>query len=520
MKKLLTFFVSLIFGVALALPEDGLYDLSDNRATERELSKGHLEVPQFSFVHGPDTLMTTYYDYMIGGYNNSALATIPESHGGGYFCTFHARPTRYGIRSVYWAYINCNGVLEQSGMFPGENIAGYPALALDQEGANPLYVWHTNGDTDDDLEVMFAYDRMLNGVPGNLTEPVILIDNPVEIGSTTDNEFIWPEICIGPSPNPSMRRLYIAAKNITRHGDQPSENVLIKYADFDSQMLQNGSELVWSSSSIPVLDAWNQDLVINRRPFLSMSADNLGNLYYIGYHYAMDIDSEVIPEADMDVFVCPNYGEGEWTHHSFDSTLDCWIPVYDDPIWRDGDENDDEEWMWKIANSGHFNSMVDNNGRVRALGLWPLFIPNSYQLNLHTVKCYSFNPQDISMQIKEVYPKGNPENVAYPHFIPWDVQPPWGEVDEWALSGDEYYPVLQQTIFPFPYWDETAITDAMIFHYNHLMLTNVNSENMMVALWQDSQRARHAWLEPDVYPEDLAYQNSPEIVIATSADGG
>jgi hypothetical protein len=48
-------------------------------------------------------------------------------------------------------------------MIPSYTNAGYPAIALDQEGGNPFYVWHVNADEDADLEVMFAYDRMLAG---------------------------------------------------------------------------------------------------------------------------------------------------------------------------------------------------------------------------------------------------------------------------------------------------------------------------------------------------------------------
>ncbi len=50
-----------------------------------------------------------------------------------------------------------------SAMIPSYTNAGYPAIALDQEGGNPFYVWHVNADEDADLEVMFAYDRMLAG---------------------------------------------------------------------------------------------------------------------------------------------------------------------------------------------------------------------------------------------------------------------------------------------------------------------------------------------------------------------
>lgn len=531
MKRLLIVSVFLLIGCSFAIPmpPDGFGKV----AVFPHYSSGNPprpEVVAYTFVQGPDTLHTNYYDYMIGGYNNLALRTVADIHGGGYFAAFHARSTRAGTRRVFWVFISANGDLSALSEITGTNIKeGYPALALDTVSGKPLYAWHANCDDDSESEVMFAYDRMLNGIPGDITAPVPIIDNPLTVLTTDDNEFLWPEIAIGPSPNSGMRRVYVAAKNLSGHSidNNPSGNVILAYADISADLLEAGNELVWNYTTVPLLDAWNHDPVITRRPFLALSTDDIGNVYLIGNHYAHDADYQIMEEEDLDLFVCSNFAEGSWTYHSFYSDLSCWNPVFD-PFWPDGyfvDEEgnpyQDQELIFDINNSGHFNAVLDQRGRIHAIGLWALSttIDNNYFKQLQSVKSYCFNPAEDSLIVRDIYPKGHPENEAYPHFIPWDNQPPWGEVDSWEIIDGEASPVMQ-TIFPFPHWDETLSNDAMLFHYNHLKLSHVNSENMMVAVWQDCQRARQANLYPDQYPENLAYANSPEIVIVASADGG
>ncbi|MCB5261113.1 MAG: hypothetical protein LHW53_00080, partial [Candidatus Cloacimonetes bacterium] len=484
MKRLLLVSVFLLIGCSFAIPM--LPDGFGEAAVFSRYSSGNPprpEVPVYSFVQGPDTLHTNYFDYMIGGYNNLALRAVPEMHGGGYFAAFHARDTMAGTRRVLWAFISANGGLSALGEITETNIAeGYPALALDPVSGKPLYAWHANCDDDSEFEVMFAYDRMLNGIPGDITAPVPIIDNPVTVLTTDDNEFLWPEIAIGPSPNSGMRRVYVAAKNFSGHSidNNPCESVILAYADFNTAMLEAGNELAWNYCTVPLLDAWNHDPAIWRRPFLSLSTDAIGNVYLIGNHAAYNADNQSMDEDDLDLFVCSNFAEGSWSYHSFDSDLPCWNPVYD-PYWPDGYFVDEEgsayqdmDLMFKIKNSGHFNAVLDQRGRIHAIGLWALSttIDNSYFPNLHSVKSYYVNPAEDSMIVRDIYPRGHPENVAYPHFIPWDNEPPWAEVDSWEFIDGEASPVMQ-TIFPFPHWDKTLSIDAMMFHYNHLKLSHV-----------------------------------------------
>lgn len=490
---------------------------------------GGRDVPQYSFVQAPDTLSTNYYDYMIGSYNNLPLHHVPDAMGGGYYLCFHGRKTSAATRRVYWAYLDAMGNLIQLSEIGDIAVhEGYPAMALDRETARPLYAWHADYDDDGMYEVMFAYDRVIGGFPGYLTDPVPVIDNPTVILETDDNEFIWPELKIGPSPNPGMQRVYIMAKNLTHSvsTSHPVENVFIAYADFHPTMLEAGAELSWSYTSVPELNAWNQDQLIWRRPFLTMSLDENGNVYLIGRHFALDINDDELDEEYLDVFICSDYGSGDWVYHSYFSTLPSWNPPVEPHStlgYFTDDEGEpfvDEDLFWQIMNTGHFNAVVDASSRVRALGLWGLTTASgAYLPELQTVKSYVYDPADESLRIRDVHPKGDPANGAFPHFTPWDLQPPWQEVDSYSVIDGQSTPDMLK-IFPFAYWDDTEHDHAMCFHYNHLKLSEPNSENMLVAIWQDSQRARNARLYPDQYPEHLPYANSPEIVIACSADDG
>lgn len=524
MKKLLVFCILLHLGFAFALQEAWPHDLIDHRTHESEGGKSGLEVPQFSFVHGPDTLKTTYYDYMIGGYNNQPLQRVPNMFGGGYFCAFHARTERMEPRRVYWARIDNSGMLTSVDTISHSNInEGHPALALDHDSGKPLYVWHANVDEDPSLEVMFAYDRILDGSPGDIITPVIIIDNPITIGSTSDNEFVWPEITIGLSPNPEMRRVYVMTKNSTDHY-LPCENAMLAYADFNTDMLLSGSDLAWNYSTVPLLNDWNIDPVNNRRPNYTLKCDPSGKVYLIGYHSRYLQDQNIYDENSLDIFVCDNYGEGTWVYHSYPSVIPSWNPIlesfYPDGYYQDDEGNAYDELFWVSSSSNHFNAVFDNAGRLQAIGSWILNTPSgAFFPDFFTIKSYRFDPADNTMVIKDVYPRGNTQNVAYPHFTPWDTEYPWGETDSWTFVDGVPHPQVQ-TIFPFPHWDTTAANDAMIFHYNMKRYTEVNQENMMVALWQDSKRARDAHNAPDQHPEDLPYLNSPETVIICSADGG
>jgi hypothetical protein len=491
-------------------------------------------VPEYTFTKTPTAIITNYYDYMIGSYNGLPLRVIPQSASGGYFMTYHGRRQPTSTRRAFYTYIDAAGnIVNNNEITSVQNNEGYATLAVDPVSGKPLYAWHANADTDGELEVQFASDAFIAGIAGLFNDIQVVIDNPTTItspsGVTTDaNEFIWPTAQIGPSPIAGKRRVYLVARNSVYETYGPSENPRFAYADFDGNDIENGTPLVWNYMTIPEMDDWNVDDQW-RRPFHGMTTDNAGNVYYVGYHFATESDGTTnIDEPDMDVFICPNYGQGTWTRISAYSSLDMWNPptapndttgYFTNPDMSDIPYGDNGELYFGISNSAHLNASVDNNGKLHSLAVWALNAYSGYYYPaMQFVKEFIFDPITQTYEIREVYPQQDPNDTYNTAFCPWDMEAPWGEVDE--FGGDTasgYYPLVA-TDWPFPHWDESAHSDAMLFHYNNTKITDANDHNMMAAVWQNAQRAR--WFNYYSDTEYSAYANTPEIYISVSPDNG
>lgn len=503
-----------------------------------KLAEQTRSVPNFTFSRNPTALLNSYYDYMIGSYNGLPLQVIPDTAGGGYFLTFHGRRQPSATRRVFYAYLDASGnVINVNEISMNYTPEGYSTVGVDPVGGKPLYAWHANGDADQELEVQFTSDAFLFGLAGLFNDVVTVINNPTVISgsfmgnayNSTNNEFIWPTLQIGPSPNPSMRRVYVLARNSVAHNTNgsPSENPYIAYADFNADIIESGTPLSWSYTSIPEMNWWNHQPEW-RRPFHAMTVDHLGNLYYAGYHFATQSDGTTnINEPDLDVFKCTNYGQGSWTRVSTYSNLPSWNPP-DQPGGNIGFfvSNDtglpytNAQLFWTIGNSSHLNAVCDSQGRVHVIGIWSLKNSDGfYYPNFQTVKSFIYDPSDQSFAINEIYPQKNPNDNFNQYYQPWDLEAPFGQADSYTYDGYDYY-LDFETNLPFPHWNSNLHESAMYFHYNNLKISEPNSQGMMVAVWQDSQKASYGVQYPEVYPEMVPYATGSEIMISVSSDNG
>ena len=483
------------------------------------------EVPPYIFTVTPVSLMESYYDYMIGNYNSLPLRVIPESAGGGYFMSYHGartNSTAATARRAFYSYISSTGaVLANNEITTVTNREGYTSVAVDPISGKPLYAWHANHDEETALlEIEFTSDAFIDGLAGLFNDVVAVVDNPISITSpsgvtTTANEFIWPSNIIGPSPIAGKRRVYVLGRNsVSAPVGAPSENPYIAYADFDADTIEVGTTLVWSYTHIPEMDDWNADSVNWRRPFPALCADNMGNIYYVGYHSAyVGTDGDEIDEPDMDVFKCGDYGQGTWEHYSAYSNLPSVNPL---DYFVDSDNNNlpytDEQMRWTIANSSHLNAVVDDNGVIHCAAIWALGnTAGSYWPAFQVLKEFTFDTTTHAFQIKEIYPQtDDPDGV----FQPWDIVAPWGDVDETDPDGNPIFSLC----WPFPYWDDTAEDSAMMFHYNNMKVSEANEQGQMVCVWQDSYRARQINAnQDDDYTE---FNNTPEIYLSFSQNNG
>lgn len=487
--------------------------------------------PTFTFSVAPTSLLTNYYDYMIGGYNGLPIKLIPQAAGGGYFLTYHARRQPTATRRQFYAYIsNTGAVLNNNEITETQIHEGFGSLAVDPENGKTFYSWHANVDTDSNTETLVTSDMFLDGLAGLFNQTDIICNAPVTIDPpsfepTSDNEFIWPTVVIGPSPVPDKKRVFVLMRNFISHAANPSENVYIAYADYADTDINNDVDLVWNYNTIPTLDDWNHNATEWRRPQMAVAVDDAGNLYYAGYHYATDAESNTIDEPDMDVFVCDNYGAGTWTRYTHYSNLATWNPPASATTTDGYFANDSEvpypdtALSWNIANSSHLNAMFDNQGKLHVPALWALSTnEGTYYPNLQFVKQFVFDPVSHEFSVKDVYPQKDPTDTVNTTFTPWDMEAPWGVVDSWggdATNG--YYPNMV-TDWNFPLWDAAASSDAMTFHYNGIKITKANAQGLMAMVWQNSWRARMANYYSDT--DYSAWANVPEIYIAVSRDNG
>lgn len=487
------------------------------------------EVPPYTFTKLPTNLMTSYYDYMIGSYNGIPLRVIPDVAGGGYFLTYHGQRSAGGQRRAFYTHLSDAGnVLNNNEITGVANREGYSTVAVDPVSGKPLYAWHANTDAETTfLEVQFTSDAFFGGISGLFNDLQMVVDNPYTItptngaDPTSNNEFIWPTAQIGPSPVAGKRRIYLACRNAATHTYGPSENLLLAYADFDETDVENAVPFQWTLTTIPEMDNWNHDSEW-RRPFHALITDNAGNVYYAGYHFATQSDGTTsIEEPSMDVFKCTNYGEGTWTRVSeWDRCTPTWNPAgtQGGTGYFVGDGSipyADNELFWAMANSSHLNAVVDTQGRVIVPALWAISTEGGYWPDFHTVKSFIFDPAAGTFDIKEIYPQKNPADNYNAWYTPWDWQAPWGEAEYQEVEGTFY--LSPEKNFPFPHWDDT-LHDAMFFHYNNIKLSEPNDEGMLVAIWQDSQRA--VWANVNSDPDYLAYANTPEIYMAVSPNNG
>ena len=120
--------------------------------------------------------------------------------------------------------------------------------------------------------------------------------------------------------------------------------------------------------------------------------------------------------------------------------------------------------------------------------------------------------------VTEIYPQKDDWNDTHNQcYTPWDVTAPFGVPEYFPDENNELY-LNPEVIFPFPHWDDTLHDEAMYLHYSHVKISKVNEHGMMVAVWQDSQRAR--WANKYNDPDYAAFSNTPEIYISVSSTAG
>jgi len=460
-------------------------------------------VPDFNFDVTPINIMASWYDYFPGSYQSVPIRVQPSPAGihpgGGIYVIFQAIPSAGAIRRVYYAYIQDGEVTMGPSLIDlsATSAEGFAGVDIDPETGDPFVSWHvTNPQNPDYLHCPLTFDQYsLIGTPGLWNTPFSVIRNPYDIGPEVDQEFIWPDVYVGPSPNPDQRRVYVIARNRTSNlSGVPCENAMIAFADFTTPTdLSLFDPDQWTYVTVPQLDDWRLEDI---RPFRSnIVSRNDGRVGIMGHTSDLDDDAPPYgPNEFLFLLENENYGEGEWTAYFGDPT----IPIVNPDDYFIGDSNQPYEDMRYSPYVNRHNLVIDDEGNYHFIAVFSLSTEeNTWYPYFTTTKHIKFDRDTEEFLINDIYPRHEDPDSLY---LPWSLPPEY--------EGDN---IITNASYPLYWWDTEDF-----FHENYHRLIHDGSK--MVLLFQESVKARlflHAG--DDQY---AAWANVPETYIMISGDYG
>ena len=444
-----------------------------------------LSAQSYNISVNPTTIMPSWYDYMIGGYNATPVQVVPSEQGGGVMMAFHGKSASGAIRKSYVAYVDSTGLLQSCESLSVQNSTnGYPSIAIDEESGLVFVAWHNQIGSDINTSVYGAFSP--------------LHTMPVFSSTIAGESYLWPTVKFGPSPTLGMRRLYVMAKRNVSNSIQVPR---IAYCDFDPELVEENTELTWNYLTIPELEEWAANTTIRRIASYSLVIGDNGSIYLVGNHSTEQISpAATIDEPNLDVFKCDNFGTGIWSRTSIHAEQGPSMPYpeIESPMLAD------------IVNSSHFNAVLDASGNIHFSQLagygWTEGNTALYMSDSQALRHIEYDTASDIIKINDLYPQGASPHES-PAYTPWDINED-GIIDELSPEG---YPIYPRT-WPFPYWDSTVHSNAMFYHYNKLMMTEPNQYGWMATVWQDSNKARNAE-NPPGFP-------CSEIFVSLSTDNG
>ena len=464
----------------------------------------------WDFVISPVNLITNYYDYMPGSYNSTPVRIQPDNHGGGVYITFHARQTPSSTRRIYYAYIESNGLLSNVSTISNTNIhEGYAGIDIDPLTGDPVVAWHGNFNAANaDLEVVCSYDLFHLGWCGLWKTPFIMIDDNTPSPNAPADEFIWPSVNIGPSPQTDKRRVYVVARN-SYSVSNPSENPLIAYADFNVNDFNAQSNLNWSYLTIPLMNNWHASNPEWIRPHYAVAVSDDGKIALFGI-----ADSDGATSTTPQRFFCflnSNYGMGDFQFYESSCEYPVANPQNQNGTYRFLNANQQPADIYMAPHfSNHMNGIFADNGTtLKFSGNMNLLVyPDAWyqELLLNYPKIFTFDLLTQQFSFVDIHIPGANPNDNNP-MIPWDLDED-GLVDEFDPDG--YVTWVDGWSI---YHEDTSIA----FHENNYKIAKNEANGWLVNVWSDGCKSRLGSVPVPGFADWYGY---PEIAIAISANHG
>ncbi|MEA2095505.1 MAG: T9SS type A sorting domain-containing protein, partial [Candidatus Cloacimonadota bacterium] len=492
----------------------------------RNVSRDQDPAPEYSFIPNGDGdnttyLTSSYYDYMPFSYNGHNLRKQPAVSqplgypADGWYVTYMRSETQaVGTdRRAYYSYINSDGTLaESNAVNPDINREGFTTLAIDSYTGDPFTAWHSVVEPDGSYDSHMSYAIFhITGTPGSWRTPFILFDNPEISEPFTghgDDEFIWPQLWIGPSPVFGHRRVHAYGNNFTNNSaDQGNYNSLYSYADFNDDDLTNTSDLDWTVTTFPYFDEMhynnvdrvNKDLIVSEVDgqviFFGSIGDSLLALYSDDYgesftKYVQDIKQ---PLVNPTYFNEPNHFL--WYNDDGTTPSTMFIVPSNDLSHYNGvltENNTKVVWMSGM----NYNSQENIDGQLyMAAYQYPKIF--SFDTITHEFDFYDLDVQGVD-------PADEVMAIAF------DLDED-GEVDEYYENGE---PILAMSCPSWFYNSDGGWQDAYFHESNCKIVAN---EDWVVLVWHDGAKLQAAYYEQEGYD---GWVEQPEIAISISGDGG
>jgi hypothetical protein len=473
-------------------------------------------VPAYSFIMD-EALLPNYYDYMIGGYADNPIQV--QANDNAYY-VFQMKTSATTNRKVFISYLTPTDVTEPFLLNSDGLLAGFGQCDIDPISQDGLFAWHEDADNDGETEVLFNFDEYaMFGTPGFLADPFTLFDGQTlyDQGLTRypNDQYIWPSVYVSKAPSyntDGKRRVYVCGRNFQSHSpaDNPAENVMIRYADFDNDDLDSWSlaSLDWHTITFPLLDDYNDSLPWGRFTSSFAIGEN-GEIAMTGQFAGDELTHEGL---DWMVFYNSNYAEGEWTIYQVNAnsgTVTIPNDEFGDPII----DADPGSCYFSVFASSHVSAKFDALGRLHCIGAQSLYGVqdgnNVYWPNMSFVKDFIFEPSTGQIFIQDVYPQSTNENPTYP-YLPWDANQD-GQVDQFTEDG---FAVIANA-FPVVWWD---LGDNYVFNYCSFKMSANTDNGWLAAVWSDALKSRYYNDSANMDYSDWA--EVPEIYLAISNDNG
>ena len=418
----------------------------------------------------------------------------------------------YTDRTAFFSYLNSDGTLNYSGAINNSTYReGFTSCAIDPVTADPFAIWHSIIEPDGSYDGHLSYEVYhLSGSLSNWKEQFIIIDNPEMSEPYTgydDDEFIWPQVHIGPSPVTDHRRVHVYANNYSSNSaGRGNYNSLYLYADFTADSLFAESELDWTIQSFPYFDDMHynnigrvtKDMIVSdiggKVVFFGSVTDSLFVMYSGDYGETFTKYTQQLKQPMVNP---TNHITGEYVWYNDDDITpsEMFIVPSRDLSHYNGvftNSNTKVQWMSGV----NYNSQEKiNNGQYIPQYMYPKIF--SFDIDTGEFSFYDLDVQDTD--------PGDDHLV-----VAFDLNDD-GEVDEYDAEG---WPLIAMSCPSWFFNSDNGWQDAY-FHESNCKMTS--NGNWVVCTWHDGSKLQNEYYEIQGYE---GWEKQPEIAIVISDDNG